>query len=96
MILYKSGVSFSWGGRTAARGSLFSLLSLLTVSVSVTFFFFLIYFLAVLGPNCGTWDPLWWDVGSLVVHQLTCFLARGILVPQPGTKPVSFVLQGFS
>lgn len=44
VILYKSGVSSSWGGATAARGPLLSSLPLLTMSVSVTFFFLNLFF----------------------------------------------------
>ena len=43
--------------------------------------------------SCGTWAP---DlVGSVVVaHRLSCHVACRILVPQPGIKPVSPVLEG--
>ena len=61
-----------------------SLLSVLYVVVSVYPFFFLIFkfYLAASGLSCGMWnlslllmDPL------VVVHQLSCSVARGILVP---------------
>ena len=39
---------------------------------------------------------LWsWDEGSAAVAQeLSCPMADGILVPQPGLKPTSLVLEG--
>ena len=39
---------------------------------------------------------LWsWDEGSAVVAQeLSCPMADGILVPQPGLKPTSLALEG--
>ena len=43
----------------------------------------------------GTWASVIAAVGSVVVvHGLSCSSARGILVPQPGIKPVSLALTG--
>jgi len=43
--------------------------------------------------SCSTWTLEY--TGSVVVaHELSCSVARGILVPQPGMKPVSPALQG--
>ena len=62
----------------------------------VTFFFKFIY-LAGLGLGCSTQDlSLWCMDFPVVVCRLSCFTARGILVPQPGIKPVSPPLQGGS
>ena len=42
------------------------------------------------GLYCGTWDLLLWSVGSVVVvHRLSCPMARGIPVPQPRIEPMS-------
>ena len=42
---------------------------------------------------CGTWAPE--HMGSVVaVHGLSCPVACGILVPQPGIKPASPALEG--
>ena len=43
--------------------------------------------------SCGVWAPE--DSGSVVEeHKLNCLAAPGILVPQPGTEPMSSALQG--
>ena len=43
----------------------------------------------------GAWASVIAAVGSVVVvHGLSCSSARGILVPQPGIKPVSLALTG--
>ena len=48
------------------------------------------------GLHCSIWDPLLWHKGfSLVVALgLSCPVACGILVPQPGIEPVSAALEG--
>ena len=41
----------------------------------------------------GMWTP---ELGGsvIVVHGFSCSVARGMLVPQPGTEPVSLALKG--
>ena len=48
------------------------------------------------GLHCSIWDPLLWHKGfSLVVALgLSCPVACGILVPQPGIEPESPALEG--
>ena len=53
------------------------------------------------GLGCGTWDlhcimwdlSLWCTCSVIAVLRFTCFAECGILVPQPGVKPASLVLQ---
>jgi len=58
-------------------------------------FFFFFFNSAVSHLGCGTWDLALRPMDSLVVaHWLSCSVARGSLVPGPGIKPESPVLQG--
>ena len=51
-------------------------------------------YLAVLGLSCSTRDlSLQCTVSVVVAHRLSCSESCGMLVPQPGVKPVSPVLQ---
>ena len=64
--------------------------------------FVLFFYLAVLVLTCGTWelccgmqDILLRHTGfSLVVCGLSCPVACGALVPQPGIEPASPALEG--
>ena len=65
------------------------------------YFFFNIYlfylFLVALGLSCGTWDLHCSAQASLslvVVHELSCPTACGILVPRPVIEPASSALVG--
>ena len=61
--------------------------------ILVGFFFF--FNSAVSHLGCGMWDLPLRPMDSLVVaHGLSCSAARGSLVPWPGIKPESPVLQG--
>ena len=55
----------------------------------------LFIYLAASSLTCITRDVLWQLSGSVVgAGWLSCPVACGILVPRPGTEPVSPALQG--
>ena len=59
------------------------------------FLFLIFIYLTVCGLSCGMWDLLLQRTNSLVVKcGLTCSVACGTLLPQPGIEPTSPALQG--